>query len=79
MACTAAVETEIDRHYGAQLVKLGSSDPELSQTIGEFRTEEVEHRETALAAGAEKAPGYTALTAAIRFGCRVAIGLSQRI
>ena len=30
MACTAAVETEIDRHYGDQLVKLGASDPELS-------------------------------------------------
>jgi 3-demethoxyubiquinol 3-hydroxylase len=30
MACTVAVETEIDRHYGEQLVELGDSDPELS-------------------------------------------------
>jgi len=30
MACTAAVETEIDRHYRHQLDELGDSDPELS-------------------------------------------------
>ena len=79
MACTAAIETEIDDHYGRQLIKLGSSDPELSDTIADFRADEVEHRDAALAAGAEKAPAYTALTAAIRLGCRFAIGLSQRI
>lgn len=79
MACTVAVETEIDTHYGAQLVKLGASDPELSGTIAEFRAEEVEHRDTALAAGAEQAPAYPLLSAVIRLGCRAAIGLSQRI
>lgn len=79
MACTAAVETEIDRHYGAQLVELGTSDPELSEAIAGFQAEEVEHRDAALAAGAERAPGYTLLSAAIRLGCRVAIGLSERI
>ena len=30
MACTAAIETEIDRHYSAQLEELGTSDEELS-------------------------------------------------
>ncbi len=79
MACTAAVETEIDRHYGAQLDRLGDSDPELAETIAEFRAEELEHRDTALAAGAEQAPAYPLLSAAIRLGCRVAIGLSERI
>lgn len=79
MACTAAIETEIDDHYGRQLIKLGSSDPELSEAITDFRAEEVEHRATAIAAGAERAPAYPALSAAIRLGCRVAIGLSQRI
>jgi ubiquinone biosynthesis monooxygenase Coq7 len=28
MACTDAVETEIDRHYSAQLKELGDDDPE---------------------------------------------------
>ena len=79
MACTAAIETEIDRHYGAQLDRLGEDDPELGETIREFRAEEVEHRETALAAGAEQAPAYPFLSAAIRLGCRIAIGLSERI
>jgi len=79
MACTAAIETEIDRHYGAQLDRLGDNDPELGATIAEFRAEEVEHRDAAIAAGAEQAPAYPLLSAAIRLGCRVAIGLSERI
>jgi ubiquinone biosynthesis monooxygenase Coq7 len=79
MACTAAIETEIDRHYGAQLDRLGENDPELGETVREFRAEEVEHRDAALAAGAEQAPAYPLLSAAIRLGCRVAIGLSERI
>ena len=79
MACTAAIETEIDRHYGAQLDRLGDEDPELGTTIQEFRAEEVEHLSAALAAGAENAPAYPLLSAAIRLGCRMAIGLSERI
>ena len=79
MACTAAVETEIDRHYGAQADRLGDADPELSAVITEFQAEEVENRDAALEHGAEQAPGYGLLSAAIRLGCRVAIGLSERI
>ena len=80
MACTAAVETEIDAHYKEQLDALESeNDPELTRMITEFREEELEHRATAIAAGAEETPGYPALSAAIRLGCRVAIGLSKRI
>ena len=79
MACTAAIETEIDRHYGEQLAQLGDQDPELAEAIGEFRAEEVEHRDTALAAGAEQAPAYPLLSGAIRLGCRIAIGLSRHI
>jgi ubiquinone biosynthesis monooxygenase Coq7 len=79
LACTDAVETEIDRHYGNQLDELGEDDPELATAIAEFRAEEVEHRDSARAAGAKDAIGYPVLTAAIRAGCRVAIGLSKRI
>lgn len=79
LACTDAVETEIDRHYGEQLEALGGADPELARDIAEFREDELEHRDTARQAGAAQAAGYPVLTAAIRAGCRVAIGLSKRI
>ncbi len=79
MACTVAVETEIDRHYGQQLEALGTSDAELSEAIADFRAEEVEHKETAMAAGAESAFAFPVMTAAIRLGCRAAIALSKRI
>jgi ubiquinone biosynthesis monooxygenase Coq7 len=79
LACTDAIETEIDRHYGSQLNELVGDDPEFAADIAEFRAEELEHRDTARAAGATNAPGYPLLIAAIRAGCRVAIGLSKRI
>ncbi|WP_066776880.1 demethoxyubiquinone hydroxylase family protein [Sphingomonas sp. CCH5-D11] len=79
MACTAAVETEIDKHYADQLVELGTEEPELSAAIAEFQAEELEHRDTALASGAEDAPAYPLLSAAIRLGCRVAIATAKRI
>jgi len=79
LACTDAVETEIDRHYSGQLDELGEDDPELASDIAEFRADELEHRDSAREAGATTAPGYPLLTAAIRAGCRVAIGLSKRI
>ena len=47
--------------------------------IREFRDDEREHRDAALAAGAEKAPAYPVLFHAIRLGCRAAIALSKRI
>ena len=79
LACTDAVETEIDKHYAAQLRSLGDDDRELSADIAEFQAEEIEHRDTAREAGATQAAGYPILTAAIRAGCRVAIELSKRI
>lgn len=79
LACTDAVETEIDKHYAAQLRDLGDQDPELAADIEEFQAEELEHRDSARDAGATRAIGYPILTAAIRAGCRVAIGLSKRI
>ena len=81
MACTAAVETEIDRHYTQQLDELAQSgaDPELAAMVEEFREDEREHRDAALAAGAERAPAYPLLSGAIRLGCRAAIRLAERI
>lgn len=79
MACTDAVETEIDKHYSEQLQHLGETDPELAADIAEFQAEELEHRETAREHGAQEAVGYPLLSAVIRAGCRVAIELSKRV
>lgn len=79
LACTDAVETEIDKHYTEQLRQLGGDDPQLAADIAEFRADELEHRDTARDAGAAQAIGYPLLTAAIRAGCKVAIALSKRI
>lgn len=81
MACTAAVETEIDRHYSAQLDQLNETgaDGELAVMIEEFREDERAHRDTALAAGAEQAPAYPLLSGMIRLGCRAAIRIAERV
>lgn len=81
MACTAAVETEIDLHYSRQLDLLDETDEdsELRDMIERFREDEREHHDAAIAAGAEQAPAYPLLSAAIRLGCRAAIRLSERV
>lgn len=81
MACTAAIETEIDKHYSDQLDLLEDQgdDPELADMIREFREDEREHRDAALAMGAERAPAYPVLSGLIRLGCRVAIKVSERV
>jgi ubiquinone biosynthesis monooxygenase Coq7 len=78
MACTAAVETVIDEHYQSQLDRLGDAEPELAATIAQFRGDEIEHRDTALAQGAEDAPGYAPITGLVKAGTRAAIWLSTR-
>ena len=79
LACTDAVETEIDKHYAGQLDELRDTDPELAGDITEFQAEELEHRDVARQAGAADAIGYPLLTGLIRAGCRAAIALSKRI
>jgi ubiquinone biosynthesis monooxygenase Coq7 len=79
MACTVAVEETIDEHYASQAAALGDDEAPLRATIEKFRAEEIEHKNEALASGAEQAPGYGTLTAAIKAGSRLAIWLSTRI
>ena len=81
MACTAAVEEEIDKHYSEQLDRLAEteSEPELADMIEQFREEEREHRDAALEHGAENAPAYPLLSGAIRLGCKIAIKVSERV
>ncbi len=79
MACTVAVEEAIDAHYAAQAAALPASEAPLRDTIERFRAEELEHRDTGLEQGAEDAPGYPLLRAAIGAGCRIAIAVSEVI
>ncbi len=81
MACTVAVEEEIDRHYSRQIDALERSgaDPELEGHVRSFREDERAHRDKALEAGAERSLALPLLSGSIRLGCRLAIRLSERI
>jgi ubiquinone biosynthesis monooxygenase Coq7 len=78
-ACTAAVEEVIEQHYLRQSERLGNADPELRTLIDRFRADETQHKDTAIEQGAEEAPGYGVLSTLIKFGCRAAIAISEKI
>lgn len=79
MACTVAVEEVIDQHYREQAEKLGNDERPLREAIEKFRTDEQHHRDAGLAHGAEQAPAYPLLTAAIKAGSRLAIWCAERV
>ena len=79
MACTVAVEDVIDEHYARQIERLGAGEPELKAHLQQFHAEECAHRDEALERGAREAPAYSLLSGAIRFSCRMAIALSERL
>ena len=58
---------------------MGDSDPELSAAIADFQAEELEHRDHAIAAGAENVFGYPVMSGLIRLGCKIAIAAAKRI
>lgn len=81
MACTVAVEEVIDAHYQEQLDTLEQlgDEPHLREVIQQFRDEELEHRDLGLQRGAQQAPLYPVLKAAVGAATRLAIFLSKRI
>ncbi|CRK89654.1 CLUMA_CG003369, isoform A [Clunio marinus] len=82
MACTVAVETVIVEHYNDQLRQLMETknpDKELLEVITKFRDEEQEHHDCGIDHGAQQAPFYEALTNVIKFGCKTAIKISEKI
>jgi len=79
MACTVAVEEVIDEHYRQQMAKLPPEETALKAEIDSFRKEELEHRAIGLAEGAERAPAYPVLTAAVKAGSRLAIWIAERV
>lgn len=78
-ACTEAVEEVIEQHYGRQSEALDSLDAELRDVVDRFREDEIAHKDIALEQGAREAPGYPVLSAVIKFGCRAAIRISEKI
>ncbi|HVY88241.1 MAG TPA: demethoxyubiquinone hydroxylase family protein, partial [Hyphomonadaceae bacterium] len=79
-ACTEAVETVIEEHYGDQVDELEKAgDDDLAQRFAKFRDEETAHKDLAAAEGAAQAPGYPVLSALIRTGCRLAIRISEKV
>jgi ubiquinone biosynthesis monooxygenase Coq7 len=79
MACTEAVEDVIEKHYAEQIGELEANEPMLAETVRQFRADELEHKQTAEDEGAREAPGYRLLSAAIRFGCRAAIKIAEKV
>ncbi|ORY20705.1 ubiquinone biosynthesis protein Coq7, partial [Naematelia encephala] len=87
MACTEAVETVIGEHYDDQLRDLKpllekNKHPSLhlmSDILEEFRDDELEHLDTAVEEGAQKAPGHSLLSAVVGFGCKGAIKICEKI
>jgi ubiquinone biosynthesis monooxygenase Coq7 len=78
-ACTEAVETVIEGHYADQIKDLHAREPDLADQLATFRTDELAHRDHAIAAGARSAPGYTLLSTVIQAGCRAAIKLAEKV
>lgn len=93
MACTEAIETEIGNHYNSQVRELFAwmqemkdqgkeIDPELRELIDNIkviRDEELEHLDHAVDNDAKEAQPYELLTNIIRYGCRGAIQVSERV
>ncbi len=79
-ACTEAVETVIEEHYGDQVAELeAAGETELAARMTKLRDEEIAHKELATAEGAAQAPAYPLLSAFIRTGCRIAIRISEKV
>ena len=54
-------------------------DEELAEKLTQFQSEEVEHRDLALAHGAQDVPMFGVVRGLIEAGCRFAIKVSEKI
>ena len=79
MLCTASVEEVIEAHYENQLKKIGSDEKDLKIKIGKFKSDEVNHKNTAYDFGASKSGIYSVMDKLIRAGSKIAINISEKI
>ncbi len=79
MAATEAIEEVIDEHYAGQAAQLGDDEKDLRGVIERYRGDEISHRDTALAFGAQQAPTHALLVSTIKAGSKLAIWLSERV
>jgi len=79
MLCTASVEEVIETHYENQLKKIGSDEKELKIKIEKFKSDEVNHKNTAYDSGASKSGIYSVMDKLIRTGSKIAINISEKI
>ncbi|XP_063696267.1 5-demethoxyubiquinone hydroxylase, mitochondrial [Culicoides brevitarsis] len=82
MACTTAVESVIVEHYNDQIRELledPSADKTLIDILQKFRDDEQTHHDTAIQHGAEQAPFYKLMSEMVKFGCKTAIKISEKI
>lgn len=79
-ACTEAVESVIEGHYGEQVKELRAmGEDELADQFAKFQEEEIAHKDLAVEEGAKDAVGYPVLSKLIETGCRVAIRVTTRV
>ena len=79
MLCTASVEEVIEDHYQDQLKKIGNDEKELKAKIEKFKADEVNHKNIAYDAGANKIGIYSIMDKVIRTGSKIAITISKKI
>ena len=79
MLCTASVEEVIENHYQNQLKKLGNDEKDLKEKIEKFKSDEVNHKNTAYAAGATNKGLYSVMDKIIRTSSKIAITISEKI
>lgn len=83
MVCTEAVETVIGRHYQDQMDYCQKNPALLSQdevkTLKQFRDEELEHLDGAVADGAHQASFYALTDKIIQAVCRMSIAIARRV
>lgn len=81
MACTVAVEEVIGEHYEGQenALALYKDEQQLTETIKEFKEEELEHKEIGEEHDAGDAPFYPFIYSAVRTITKLAVKISERI
>jgi ubiquinone biosynthesis monooxygenase Coq7 len=78
-AAAAAATAAAAAAPSAEDASAAAADAALLAVLRKHRDEEVEHHDTALRLGAERAPFYAALTGVIQAGCAVAIAVARRV